>query len=167
MSPRQQQPAPGVANEPRSRPTARGRCRAGGHGRKWFGIRREGAAAVECALCIPVVVILMIGTLSVCSDIYLKETLTVAAFEGVRSAVRRRATPEIAIASAENILNSRGIVNGTVTVIPDDFSGLQAMDDVTVLVTAPVEGNSFFSWNAILPTRYVSARVTMVREFDD
>ncbi len=136
-------------------------------GRRWMGERRRGAAAVECALCIPVVVVLMIGTLSVCSDIYLKETLTVAAFEGARSAVRRRATPEIAQASAENILNSRGIVNGTVTITPDDFSELRAMDEVTVLVTAPVEGNSFFSWNAVLPTRFVSARVTMVREFDD
>ena len=128
---------------------------------------RRGAAAVECALCIPVVVVLMIGTLSVCSDMYLKETLTVAAFEGARTGVRRRATAAMSEAAAQNILDARGIVDATVTVTPDDLSTLNAMDAVTVMVVAPVEGNTFFSWNAIMPTRYVSARVTMVREFDD
>ena len=89
--------------------------------KRTIGADRQGAAAVEAALCIPLVFLLMILTLAICSDIYLKETLTVAAFEGARAGVRRRATAEFSVAQAENILASRGIVGGVVTTTPENF----------------------------------------------
>ena len=57
--------------------------------------RRQGVAAVEAALCLPVVLILMLGTLEICSGIFLRESLNIASFEGARAGVRRQATPAV------------------------------------------------------------------------
>ena len=122
---------------------------------------------LDILVCIPLVFLLMILTLGICSDIFLKETLTVAAFEGARAGVRRRATVNHALQQAENVLEARGVVDGTVTIVPSNFSNLNALDEITVIVSAPISGNSFFGYNPLNPTRYASAQVVMVREFDD
>ena len=86
---------------------------------------------------------------------------------GARAGVRRRATVNHALQQAENVLEARGVVDGTVTIVPSNFSNLNALDEITVIVSAPISGNSFFGYNPLNPTRYASAQVVMVREFDD
>lgn len=109
----------------------------------------------------------MFGTLSVCADMYLKQTLTVAAFEGARTGVRRRGNLEAIEASVQNILDARGVVQGQITVTPEDFSGLKALDEIEVLVAVPAKGNTFFDWALLGADRWVSAKVVMAREFND
>ncbi len=128
--------------------------------------KRKGAAAVECAFCIPVVILLMFGTLETCSGIFLKESLTVAAFEGARVGVRRRATSAAVIEQVEAILQIREVTNADITVEPMDFSTLSALDPITVTIVAPAAGNSLYIFD-FMAGRDVSAQVTMVREFDD
>ena len=121
---------------------------------------------MECALCIPIVILLMFATLETCSGIFLKESLTVAAFEGARVGVRRRATAEDVIAQVEAVLEMREVVNATITVDPSSFANLDALDSITVSVTAPTAGNSLYIFD-FLAGRDVGSSVTMVREFDD
>lgn len=130
---------------------------------------RRGAAVVEAALCIPLVVMLMLGTLEVCSGIYLKESLTVAAFEGVRSGVGRRTTRDDVAASVDQMLKDRNVVlgqSGEILIEPEDFSTLKALDPISVTITAPTAGNSLYIFDSLV-NRNVRARVIMVREFDD
>lgn len=129
---------------------------------------RRGGAAVEAALIFPFIIIIMMGTLEMCSGLYLKESLTVAAFEGVRMGIRRRGTPEQVLERAYEVLDERGIVYdpNEVTVTPDDFGSLQALDPIRVDITVPVSPNSIFIFGH-LSGRDVRASVTMVREFDD
>lgn len=126
---------------------------------------RNGAAAVECAFCIPIVLVLMFGTLETCSGIFLKESLTVAAFEGVRVGVRRRAERQDVIDRAQAVLDARNITGSTITVTPADFAGLNALDTITVHIVAPTAGNSLYIFDFMVG-RDVSAEVSMVREFD-
>ena len=130
------------------------------------GISR-GVAAVECAFCIPVVSLLMFGTLSVCSDMYLKQTLTIAAFEGARTGVRRHGNRQGVEAAVQNILDARGVVNANITIFPSDFSTLQALDEIEVQVTVPTENNTFYSWGLLGSGREIAAKVVMAREFDE
>lgn len=130
------------------------------------GRSRGGAAAVEAAICIPVVIVLMLGTLEISAGIYLKESLTVAAYEGVRAGVKRRSTYADVVGRCQDVLDARGVTDGTIVVTPSDFSALQALDPVTVRVTAPSAGNCVMIFDHMV-NREVSAEVVMAREFTE
>lgn len=132
---------------------------------------RKGGAVVETAFCIPLVILLMLGTLEVCAGLYLYESCKVAGFEGIRLGIRRGGTPEEVIFRANEVLTSRGITypqgaNYGVFVTPSDFSDLNALDPITVTISVPTEGNSIFIFDT-LANRKIQASVTMVREFDE
>jgi Flp pilus assembly protein TadG len=135
---------------------------------------RKGAAVVEAALCIPIVIVLMMGTLEVCAGIYLSESLTVCAYEAARAGVRRRADYDDVYDRAVEALADRLVTlptdsAGTVTGIvinPTDFSTLSELDPITVTITAPTAGNSLYIFDTLV-NRNVTSSVTMVREFDD
>ena len=135
---------------------------------------REGAAVVETALCIPLVILLMLGTLEVCSGIYLSESLSVSAYEAARIGVRRRATAQDVYARAVEALADRNVVLPTdgagnpygITIEPASFVGLDALDPIKVTISAPTSGNSLYIFDSFL-NRTISTSVSMVREFDE
>ena len=49
---------------------------------------RRGIAAVELAVCLPVIVLLVFGSIEASSFIFLKQSLNVSAYEGIREAIR-------------------------------------------------------------------------------
>jgi hypothetical protein len=135
---------------------------------------RKGAAVVEAAMCIPILIVLMMGTLEVCSAIYLSESLTVCAFEACRTGVRRRATYDDVYERAVEALADRNVSlpeDGSgepqgIVIEPTDFSSLSALDPITVTITAPTAGNSLYIFDNML-NRNFTVSVTMVREFDE
>ena len=133
---------------------------------------RGGAAAVEAAFCFPLIILLMLGTLEVCSGIYLKESLSVCAFEAVRVGVRRRSTAEDVRARAIEVLADRQVIipgdddEAGITITPNDFSSLKALDEINVTIVAPTAGNSLYIFDSLV-NRHITASVTMVREFDE
>ena len=136
--------------------------------RKTFGSRttRSGVAAVEAALCIPLILILMLGTLEITSGLYLRESLSVCSFEACRTGTRRRSTAADVQARATEVLADRGVTGATVTITPSNFDTLGALDPFTVEISAPTAGNSIFVFDN-LANRTIQSSVTMVREFDD
>ena len=129
---------------------------------------RSGAAVVEAALCIPLIIILMFGTLEISAGYYLKESLTIAAYEGARTGVKRRATRDQVVQRVRDILMARNVTlgsSGTITVTPNDLTTLETLDPLTVTVRAPSADNSAFVFNA-LANRTIDASVRMAREFD-
>lgn len=135
---------------------------------------RKGGAAVEAAICFPVIILLMMGTLEICAGIYLKESLTVCAYEGVRAGIHRRSTADEVMERVLAMLEDRHITipedaGGTpqgIEIIPSDFGDLEALDPITVRITAPTAGNSLYIFDSLV-NRNVSASVSMVREFDE
>ena len=127
---------------------------------------RDGVAAAECAICVPIVVTLTVVTIEMCAAIFLKESITIAAYEGARIGVMKLATPTDVENQCEAILEARNVTGATITVEPDDFSGLGELDPITVVITAPLEGNSAFI-GEFMEGREVRASVTMLREYDE
>lgn len=120
----------------------------------------------ELVFCLPVVLLLAFGTMEICAALFLRETLAIAAYEGARVGVKRRATQQDAYNAASNILAARGITGAIVDVNPTNFGTLDALDPITITVRAPVLSNSPF-FSDLTKHRTLSATVRMVREFDE
>ena len=107
-----------------------------------IGGRRRGVAAAELAVCLPVVVLLVIATIEACSALFLKQSLTAAAYEGVRTAIDQGATTATIQAACNQILADRKIQGATITIKPSNIASLNPGDFVDVTVTAPCNSNT-------------------------
>lgn len=103
------------------------------------GDRRSGLAAVELAICLPVLVLLVLGSIELTNFIFLKHALTSAAYEGVREAVRREGTDASSTAMAQQVLTARGIQGASVRVTPG--TQITSGQPLTVEVSAPSSSN--------------------------
>src|SRR5690242_414208 len=81
----------------------------------------RGVAAAELAVCLPIVVLMVIATIEACSALFLKQSLTAAAYEGVRTAIVQAATASDVQAACNQILADRKIKNATVKINPTAF----------------------------------------------
>jgi Flp pilus assembly protein TadG len=104
--------------------------------------RRSGIAAAEFAVCLPVLLVIVFGSIEACTMIFFKQSLTVAAYEGVRVAVKHNATNTDVGAAGNQILSDRKVKDGTIVTIPADISTAPVGSYITVRVTAPCNSNS-------------------------
>jgi len=136
----------------------------------FFGWRRRsarrtrGVAAAELAVCLPVVVLLVIATIEACSAIFLKQSLTVAAYEGVRTALEEAGTSGAVQAACNQILTDRKVRGAQVTLRPANVAALQPGDYIDVTVTAPCDANSLVP-TAFYRGRSLSATASMMVEY--
>jgi Flp pilus assembly protein TadG len=125
---------------------------------------RRGVAAAELAVCLPVVVLLVIATIEACSMVFLKQSLSVAAYEGVRTAITANATETNVRAACNQILSDRRIDGGTVTIRPRNIGALKPGDFVDVTVSAPCGRNTVVP-NTFYRGKTLSATASMMIEF--
>jgi Flp pilus assembly protein TadG len=130
-----------------------------------FSRRRDGrgVAATELAVCLPIIVLLVIATIEACSAVFLKQSLTVAAYEGARTALVEGATPTSIQTACDQILTDRRIKGGKVTVSPANIAALNAGDYVEVSITAPCASNSVVPLN-FYRGRNMTAKASMMIE---
>jgi len=114
--------------------------------------KSRGVAAAELAVCLPVVVLIVIATIEACSALFLKQTLTVAAYEGVRTALSERQVAGSVQKACNQVLTDRKVRNGSVTISPANIASLKAGDFINVTVSAPCNSNS------VVPTTFYRGR---------
>lgn len=124
--------------------------------------RRKAVAAVEFAVCLPVLVLLVFGSIEASSFIFLKQTLSVACYEGIREAAKSGATDVDATARAQAILDSRG-VNDFEIEFPSGVADLERGEQVVCEVSAPTRTNSPLA-GEFVTNRVLTARVVMLKE---
>ena len=95
--------------------------------------------------------------------VFLKQSLTVASYEGVRTALVDGATAGDVRTTCEQLLRDRRVEGASVSVQPSNIASLKPGDYIDVIVTAPCDANS------VLPTtfyrgRSLSARASMMNE---
>jgi Flp pilus assembly protein TadG len=125
---------------------------------------RAGSAAVELAICLPVMIVFLLGSVETADLVFLKSILKSAAYEGARKATAPGQTAANAQTAAMALLTERGVTAGIVTVAPDVTQSTATGTVVTVLVTAPLGSNSILRPVVLQGITNVSARVTMVRQ---
>jgi Flp pilus assembly protein TadG len=132
------------------------------HTRRRKPTQRWGAAVVEFAVTLPVLVVLVFGTVEISNGIFLRQALSEAAYEGARAAARPLGTQVSTQARIREVLASRGIDNETVTFSPSPNTAARGTKlQVTVSVPASELG-------AISPLQYLQSKtftrsVSMVR----
>lgn len=78
--------------------------------------RRSGAAAVELALSLPVLLLLLFGTIESCTMIFLQQSLEIAAYEGARVAILPKVNATDVQATVNEILTTRRVRDATVRI---------------------------------------------------
>jgi Flp pilus assembly protein TadG len=104
--------------------------------------RRRGVATAELAVCLPVVVLLVLATIEACTMIFLKQSLTVAGYEGARAALVKDATAAEVQDACKQVLADRRVTGATVSLNPAKIENLKPGDRVDVTVEAPCAANS-------------------------
>ncbi len=130
---------------------------------------RKAAAAVEFAICLPVLITLTLGTMDLCSLIFLKESVTIAAYEGARSGVGRGQTNQDAVNRVAKFLDDRNVNYRSSQLVRfngNDFTNAKTLENVTITVTVPAEGNMIIPMGMFDDT-IVSASVTMRKEYEN
>jgi Flp pilus assembly protein TadG len=129
--------------------------------------RRRATATVELAICFPVMFLLTIGTIDVCSMLFLKETVTMAAYEGARRGMGRDRTNTDATNRVTEFLDERNVNYEAANVVSfsnPDFDSADTLDNVTVTVTVPCSGNLIIP-SAMFDDLTMTASVTMRKEY--
>jgi len=131
--------------------------------RKNAGRRKRGVAAAEFAVCLPVIVLLVLAMIESCTMIFLKQSLTVAAYEGVRTALREDAVGADVRRASQQILTERRVKGGTITIRPNNFQALPVGEYIEVTATAPADLNSVIPGN-FFRGKTLTGTATMMKE---
>jgi Flp pilus assembly protein TadG len=124
--------------------------------------RRHGAAVVEFAVCLPLLMLIVLGAIEATHGIFLKQALSAAAYEGMRVAIEPGSKQAEAIQKAQAILDAR-LVKGSKITFDTNIETAPRGQKVAIDVTAPVSLNSPFI-GRVIADRVVKVRTVMVRE---
>ena len=108
------------------------------------GNQRRGTATIELAIVTPLLLLFTLGTMDICSLIFLKEAATLAAYEGARNGIEKNQTDEDAKEAILTFLESRQIQHqpsNCVQISDPSFDSAETLEHVTVTVSLPIEGN--------------------------
>jgi Flp pilus assembly protein TadG len=124
--------------------------------------RRSGAAAVEFAICLPLMLLITFGAVEAANGIYLKQILTQAAYETARIISNSGGTESAGMAQGQQILDARQIQDGSIEVEPAIAADTEPGTEIVVTVSAPSNSNAFAPlW--FFRDANVAARVVMTR----
>ncbi len=121
-----------------------------------------GTAVVELAVCLPVLVLLLMGSLEICNFVYLKQSLSAIAYECSREAIRPSATNASVQEAADGMLSARNLSDVTVS-FSQNVAQVVRGQQVTVTVSAPSSSNRV-AIPRFVEGLNVSAATTMVKE---
>lgn len=124
---------------------------------------RRAAAAVELAIVMPVLLVLVFGAIELADGIFLKQALSIAAYEGARAVSRQKGTAAEAELRVDEVLAARRITQYSLTIEPVATAETPRSTQMTVRLVA---ASNSISWS---PLRLFSGKtlektVCMVRQ---
>lgn len=126
-------------------------------------LRRRAAALVEFAICLPVLVLVILGSIEAATAVFVRQGLTVAAYEGIREAIRIDGNLSTARGRAQAVLDQRSIKGAKISFQPANPMTLPRGEIVTLRVESTLGANSPF-FGSVLQNRRILVSTSMVRE---
>ncbi len=124
---------------------------------------RRAAATVEFAVCLPVLFLIVFGSIQAASMLFLRQAAIQAAYEGVKVAVRDGGTDDRVREAAQAVIDGRRLTGVTIDIQPSDADSLDAGTIVDVTVLIPSDENTLFPFD-FFSGRTVSGSAVMVKE---
>jgi Flp pilus assembly protein TadG len=123
---------------------------------------RRGAAAIEAAITLPMLIILVFGSIEMANAIFLRQSLNMAAYEAAKVVTRPGDNTTLAEARCANVMAMRKVTTYSMTITPAVTASTPEGTQVSVTVSAPASNLSYG------PVRFMSGKtvvctVTMVR----
>ena len=106
--------------------------------------QQRGTAAVELAVCLPVMVILVLGAIECATMTFVKQSLHIVAYETARSAISPTAKNSEVQSRMNAMIAERKLVGADVQISPADIELINSGTHISVTVTAPTAENSVF-----------------------
>ena len=122
---------------------------------------RRGAAAVEFAVCLPVLFAFVFGILEFSRVTQLQQSIRLAAFEGARAGISLDAATTDVQSAVTRVMSAVSIPSYTTTITPNPLTYTSTSISVTVSLT-PTQ-NAWFTWY-VPSSKTISANVTLLRE---
>ena len=126
-------------------------------------VRRRGAAVVELAVCLPVIALIVMGSLAATSMIFLRTAAVQSAYETIREAVKTKGDVDNALEKGRAVLEFRNIVPESVTFSPNNVELQDPGTPITVTVRVRSDENGFFTFGPFRD-QIVEVQATMVKE---
>jgi Flp pilus assembly protein TadG len=125
---------------------------------------RRGVATIEFAVTLPVIFIIVIGSIEAASMLFLRQALVQSAYEGAKAATKSDASNATATEAVNSVLAGRDIDGTSITFNPPDVTTAAPGEQITVSVAAPGDTNSYFPFFGPFQNRMVEGRAVMVKE---
>ncbi len=105
--------------------------------------KRSAVATVELAICLPVLSLIVFGSIQATNLIFLQHATTAAVYEGTLEMAKANASNTSVEARIQQVLNARQVVDSTITIKPTgtEISRIPPGTHVTLEVTADVRSN--------------------------
>ena len=104
--------------------------------------RLRGTAAVELAICLPILATLLLATTEACNMLHVQQSLKISAFEGARVGTVPAATTANVQQQCQSLLDDHSVNGYTIAMDPPDPANLSQGDFFTVTVSASFSDNS-------------------------
>lgn len=124
--------------------------------------RRRGAATVELAILLPLIVVVTLGSIEAASMIFLRQALVQSAYEAAKVIVKT-GDEDLARANALGVTKGRRINGVTIEFDPTDPSTAERGELIRVMVSAPGDSNTSIPFG-VFRGRSVAAQASMIRE---
>lgn len=109
------------------------------------GIQRKGAAIVEVALTLPILVLVCLATIDTCRVIFVRQSAKLAAFECARIGIIPGVTRTQLEQLCATFMSSRSVSQASVSLSVSELAMLSKGDLLTVTVTVPANSNALSS----------------------
>ena len=126
--------------------------------RRAISASRRGVAATETALTLPLLVLIVFGSIEIANGVFLKQSLTIAAYEGARTLSKTGVTSAQGEARVDEVLTERSIADYDVSITPTVTANTPRGTELTVTVSAPA------SYYRVGPIQFLEGR-TISRQF--
>jgi Flp pilus assembly protein TadG len=124
---------------------------------------RKGAALVEFAVCLPVILLVVFGSIQAASMLFLRQTAIQSAYEGVKVAVRGDGTDALAREVAQQVIDGRRLTGVTIDINPSNVADLEPGTVIDVTVSAPSDENTLFPFG-VFTGKTIVANAVMIKE---
>lgn len=123
---------------------------------------RRGAATLETAVSIPLLIILVFGSIEMANAVFLKQTVNLAAYEAAKLITRPGSNQALAETRVAEIMTARRVTTYTLSFSPTVNTATPRGTQVTVTLSAPASNLSYGPLR-FMTGKTVTATVNMVR----